>query len=108
MRLVHAALIALSVLPLLAQTGLAADLAVTSRVDTVTLYPDGATVIRAIDFDTAAGDTTLVATDFPTSLDPASIRLDAAGASGVLWPASTRARSSSIAASPIAASRPRA
>ncbi|MDQ0471221.1 mucoidy inhibitor MuiA family protein [Labrys wisconsinensis] len=61
----------------------AADLAVGSRVDAVTVYPDGATVTRILDFEAPAGDTTLVASDFPVGLDPASIRLDASAAPGV-------------------------
>ncbi|WP_369721482.1 mucoidy inhibitor MuiA family protein [Bradyrhizobium sp. LLZ17] len=54
----------------------AADVDATSAIDTVTVYPDGATVTRIIALDLAAGDSTLVARDFPLSLDPSSIRVE--------------------------------
>jgi hypothetical protein len=43
----------------------AADVEATSAVDTVTVYPDGASVTRAITVDVPAGDNTLVIRDFP-------------------------------------------
>jgi uncharacterized protein (TIGR02231 family) len=57
----------------------AADLAASSRIAAVTLYPDGATVTRSVAFDTPAGETTLIARDFPLGLDPSSIRLTGQG-----------------------------
>lgn len=54
----------------------AADLPVTSAVDTVTVYPDGATVTRVIALDLPAGDSTLVARDFPLTLDASSLRVE--------------------------------
>jgi len=54
----------------------AADLDATSAIDAVTVYPDGATVTRVIALDLAAGDSTLVAKDFPLSLDPSSLRIE--------------------------------
>lgn len=53
----------------------AAELDATSTIDTVTVYPDGATVTRVISLDLASGDSTLVAKDFPLSLDPSSLRV---------------------------------
>src|SRR5581483_8918004 len=53
----------------------AADLDVSSAVDAVTVYPDGASVTRIITFDLPAGDNTLVAKDFPLTLDPSSLRV---------------------------------
>src|SRR4029453_13339948 len=50
----------------------AADLDVTSAVDAVTVYPDGASVTRVIALDLPAGDNTLVAKDFPLTLDASS------------------------------------
>ena len=47
----------------------------TSTVDAVTVYPDGAGVTRVITLDLPAGDTTLVANDFPLALDPSSLRV---------------------------------
>lgn len=54
----------------------AADLDVTSAVDAVTVYPDGATVTRVIALDLPAGDSTLVARDFPLTLDASSLRVE--------------------------------
>ena len=54
----------------------AADVDATSAIDTVTVYPDGATVTRLIAIDLASGDSTLVAKDFPLSLDPSSLRVE--------------------------------
>src|SRR5262245_19489461 len=52
------------------------ELAATSAIESVTVYPDGATVTRLIRTDLPAGDTTLVARDFPPGLDPASLRIE--------------------------------
>jgi uncharacterized protein (TIGR02231 family) len=54
----------------------AADLDVTSAVDAVTVYPDGASVTRLITLDLPSGDNTLVARDFPLTLDPSSLRVE--------------------------------
>jgi uncharacterized protein (TIGR02231 family) len=54
----------------------AADVDATSAIDTVTVHPDGATVTRIIALDLASGDSTLVAKDFPLSLDPSSLRVE--------------------------------
>ena len=54
----------------------AADLDVTSAVDAVTVYPDGANVTRLITLDLPAGDSTLVAKDFPLTLDASSLRVE--------------------------------
>jgi uncharacterized protein (TIGR02231 family) len=60
----------------LASPSWAADVDATSAIDTVTVYPDGATVTRVIALDLASGDSTLVARDFPLSLDPSSLRVE--------------------------------
>ncbi|MCG2629111.1 mucoidy inhibitor MuiA family protein [Bradyrhizobium sp. WYCCWR 13023] len=60
----------------LASPSWAADVDATSAIDTVTVYPDGATVTRVIALDLAPGDSTLVAKDFPLSLDPSSLRVE--------------------------------
>ncbi|TKW80189.1 MAG: mucoidy inhibitor MuiA family protein [Bradyrhizobium icense] len=57
----------------------AADLDATSAVDAVTVYPDGASVTRVIAVDIPAGDNTLVAKDFPLTLDPTSLRVEGEG-----------------------------
>ncbi len=58
---------------------LAADLDVISAVDAVTVYPDGASVTRVVAIDLPAGDTTLVAKDFPLTLDASSLRVEGEG-----------------------------
>ncbi|WP_439408179.1 mucoidy inhibitor MuiA family protein [Bradyrhizobium sp. DASA03076] len=60
----------------LASPSWAADVDATSAIDTVTVYPDGATVTRVIALDLASGDSTLVAKDFPLALDPSSLRVE--------------------------------
>ena len=60
----------------LASPSWAANVDANSAIDTVTVYPDGATVTRVISLDLAAGDSTLVAKDFPLSLDPSSLRVE--------------------------------
>jgi uncharacterized protein (TIGR02231 family) len=54
----------------------AADFDVNSAVDAVTVYPDGASVTRVITLDLPSGDNTLVAKDFPLTLDPSSLRVE--------------------------------
>lgn len=69
----------------------AADLGVTSAVDAVTVYPDGASVTRVITLDLPAGDNTLVAKDFPLTLDASSLRVEAeAGAKLTIGAIDTR------------------
>jgi uncharacterized protein (TIGR02231 family) len=58
----------------------AADVETTSTVDAVTVYPDGASVTRVITVDVAAGDSTLVAKDFPLGLDVSSLRVEGSAA----------------------------
>ncbi|WP_025034179.1 mucoidy inhibitor MuiA family protein [Bradyrhizobium sp. DOA9] len=60
----------------LAAPSRAANVDATSAIDTVTVYPDGATITRIISLDLASGDSTLVAKDFPLSLDPSSLRVE--------------------------------
>src|SRR6185312_13674980 len=57
----------------------AADLDAASTIDAVTVYPDGATVTRVITLDLPSGDNTLVAKDFPLTLDPSSLRVEGEG-----------------------------
>src|SRR5712671_7672637 len=54
----------------------AANVEATSAVDTVTVYPDGASVTRAITVEIPAGDNTLVIRDFPLALDTSSLRVE--------------------------------
>jgi uncharacterized protein (TIGR02231 family) len=66
-----------------AAPALAAEIDVRSAIDAVTVYPDGATVTRLIAVDLPAGDTTLIARDFPPGLDPASLRIEGEGAAAM-------------------------
>src|SRR5579864_7640324 len=54
----------------------AADLDASSAIDAVTVFPDGASITRLITLEVPAGDTTVVARDFPLSLDKASLRVE--------------------------------
>jgi uncharacterized protein (TIGR02231 family) len=65
------ALVALAAMP--AQ---AANLEASSSVDTVRVYPDGASVTRIIAVDLSAGDNTVVVNDFPLGLDRSSLRVE--------------------------------
>jgi uncharacterized protein (TIGR02231 family) len=79
MRLVSNCLVTTSLVLVTAFAALPAyadDLAITSAVDAVTVYPDGASVTRVITLDLPSGDTSLVARDFPLSLDPSSLRVE--------------------------------
>jgi uncharacterized protein (TIGR02231 family) len=54
----------------------AAEVEVRSTVAAVTVYPDGATVTRTIRVDLPRGDSTLIARDFPLTLDVSSLRVE--------------------------------
>src|SRR5262249_30637995 len=57
-------------------TPAAAQTEITSAIESVTVYPDGATVTRRIRVDLPQGDSVLRAVDFPPALDPASLRVE--------------------------------
>jgi uncharacterized protein (TIGR02231 family) len=65
---------ALALLCVCANAG-AAEIEVPSKIDSVLLSPDAATVTRVAEADLNAGDLTLVFKNLPFSLDPASLRL---------------------------------
>jgi uncharacterized protein (TIGR02231 family) len=73
-RLVTTSLVALATLA--AMQARAANVDATSSVDAVTVYPDGASVTRAITVEIPAGDNTLVIKDFPLALDTSSLRVE--------------------------------
>jgi uncharacterized protein (TIGR02231 family) len=56
-----------------------ADTDVASKIDAVTVYPDGATVTRIIRVDLPQGGSVLRARDFPPGLDTASLRVEGEG-----------------------------
>src|SRR3954447_10513672 len=84
MRRSFATLPAACVLVLLNYPALAGDTDIRSSIDSVTVYPDGATVTRVISIDLPQGDTTLVARDFPPGLDASSLRVEGETAAPVV------------------------
>src|SRR5262245_66202652 len=61
----------------------AADIEATSSIDTVTVYPDGATVTRVLKVNLPAGENVVLVRDFPLGLDPASLRVEGEGGARV-------------------------
>ena len=57
----------------------AKDINTVSRIKSVVLYSDGAQITRSFEVDTFAGNSTLVVADLPSTIDPASIRLEGMG-----------------------------
>jgi uncharacterized protein (TIGR02231 family) len=57
-------------------SAIAADVEIRSTVDSVTVYPDGATVTRTFRVDLPRGESTLIARDFPLTLDVSSLRVE--------------------------------
>src|SRR5882724_1872731 len=87
MRMIAKCLVTTSLVLVAASAGApvqAAELNATSAVDAVTVYPDGASVTRIIAVDLAAGDTTLVARDFPLGLDASSLRVEGEAATKIV------------------------
>src|SRR4029453_6202953 len=79
MRLITNGFLTKSLLPFTALAtgpGCAADVAASSAVDAVTVYPDGASVTRIISLDLPAGENSVVLKDFPLTLDPSSLRVE--------------------------------
>ncbi len=54
----------------------AANVEATSTVDAVIVYPDGASVARAVTVDLPGGNNSVVLRDFPLTLDPSSLRVE--------------------------------
>jgi uncharacterized protein (TIGR02231 family) len=54
----------------------AADVAATSKIDAVTVFPAGAEVTRSAKVQLAAGEHTIILTDLPPSANPSSIRVE--------------------------------
>ena len=61
----------------------AEDIKTTSHIDAVTVYPQGADIVRISSVDLKAGEHTLLLEDLPGSIDPQSIRVDGAGNAGL-------------------------
>src|SRR5262245_1901922 len=54
----------------------AADIAASSAVDAVIVYPDGASLTRLVRLDLWAGENSAVLQDFPLTLEPSSLRVE--------------------------------
>lgn len=67
-----------------AAPAVAADIEAASRIDAVTVYPDGASVERVAEADAPAGDSRLIFRGLPPGIDPASLRVRGQGDSRVL------------------------
>lgn len=59
----------------------AADFNATSKIDAVTVYPQGADVTRVAEVSVPAGDHRIILSDLPASVDPRSIRVEGEGSS---------------------------
>ncbi|GGC89362.1 mucoidy inhibitor MuiA family protein [Chelatococcus reniformis] len=72
---------ALASVPTLAlvPAALAADLPLTTTIDAVTVFPDGALVTRSGDIALPAGSHQVIVAGLPPGLDPASIRVEGSG-----------------------------
>ena len=55
---------------------MAAEIEAPSKIDAVTVYPQGAEVTRVTTVDVAAGDHTLVFNNLPGDLDAQSLRVE--------------------------------
>ena len=78
-------------LAVMAQAAMAAEIDAASRIDAVTVYPDGAIVTRQVEVDLPAGASTLIFKGLPGSIDPSSLRVEGT-ASGALTLGAVEAR----------------
>ena len=61
----------------------AGEIVATSKVDAVTVYPQGAEVIRIASARLPAGETTLLLSGLPQEVDAQSIRVEGSGGQGI-------------------------
>ncbi len=72
----HRFIIAAAALLAGACSATAAEIEIKSTIESVVVYPDGATVTRVIRTDLPRGDSQLIGRDFPLTLDPTSLRVE--------------------------------
>jgi uncharacterized protein (TIGR02231 family) len=72
----HRFIIAAAALLAGACSATAAEIEIKSTIESVVVYPDGATVTRVIRTDLPRGDSQLIGCDFPLTLDPTSLRVE--------------------------------
>ena len=82
----------------------AEDIKLSSHIDAVTVYPQGADVIRVGEVKLQAGEHTLMLDDLPGDVDPQSIRVEGAGDAG-LEIASVDSKSIELSSSDLDAKR---
>jgi uncharacterized protein (TIGR02231 family) len=61
----------------------AGEIAVASKIDAVTVYPDAAIIARIAQVELPPGDSTLVFKNLPLALDPASLRVEGESAAKI-------------------------
>ncbi len=61
-------------------SAVAGEIEIRTIIEAVTVYPDGANVTRTIRVELPRGDTTLIARDFPLTIDPSSLRVEGTSA----------------------------
>jgi N-terminal domain of unknown function (DUF4140) len=66
-----------------AMPAMAADVMTTSKVDHVTVFPQGADVTRVADVTLVAGEHRILIKDLPAGVDPRSIRVKGSDLAGV-------------------------
>ena len=54
----------------------ATDIEMTSKIEAVTVYPDGASVTRSLDVDVPPGSSVLLMKGLPATIDPNSVRVE--------------------------------
>ena len=63
---------------------LAAEFTLASKVDAVTVFPQGADVVREVTVDIPAGEHSLILADLPQTVDPQSIRVEGVSSGDLL------------------------
>ncbi len=62
----------------------AAEFSPASRIDAVTVFPQGADVVREVEIDVPAGEHSLILKDLPQTIDPQSIRIEGVSSEDLL------------------------
>ena len=62
----------------------AAEFSPSSHIDAVTVFPQGADIVREVAYDVPAGSHSLILTDLPQNIDAQSIRVEGAGTGELL------------------------
>lgn len=65
-------------------TVFAAEFSPASHIDAVTVFPQGADIVRELAYDVPAGSHSLILTDLPQNIDAQSIRVEGAGEGDLL------------------------